>query len=65
MNAPVRRCERINIPIGKRGRGQSKKSLDEVIREDLKVIELTKNLTQDRRLWRDRIRTLDHRELAA
>jgi len=37
VDAPVRRCERINIPEGKRGRGPPKKSLDEVIRDDLKL----------------------------
>ena len=36
--ASMRRCERINIPEGKRGRGRSNKNLDEVIREDLKVV---------------------------
>jgi len=50
VNAPVRRCEMINIPAGKRGRGRPKKSLDEVIREDLKVVGLTEDLAQDRRL---------------
>ena len=40
------------------------KSLDEVIREDLKVIELTEDMAQDRRLWRDKIKILDHTELA-
>ena len=44
MAAPVRRCELINLPGGKRGRGRQKKSLDEVIREDLKVIGLTEDL---------------------
>jgi len=34
VDAPVRTCEGINIPNSKRGRGQPKKSLDEVIRED-------------------------------
>ena len=38
----------INIPEGKRGRGRPKKSLDEVISEDLKVVGLTENITQDR-----------------
>ena len=38
VDAPVRRCEMINIPVGKRGRGRPKKSLDEVIRDDLKVV---------------------------
>jgi len=62
VDAPVRRCELINIPEGKRGRARSKKSLDEVIREDLKVVGLTEDLAQDRKLWRDRIKILDHRE---
>ena len=60
----VRRCERINITRGKRGKGRPKKSLDEVIREDLKVVGLTEDMAQDRRLWQDRIRILDLRELA-
>jgi len=44
VDAPARRCERINIPKGKRGRGWPKKSLDEVITEDLKVVELTEDM---------------------
>ena len=64
VDAPVRRCERINIPEGKRGRGRPKKSFDDVIREDLKFVGLTKDMAQDRSLWRDRIKILDHRELA-
>ena len=50
-DALVRRCERINIPRGKRGKGWPKKSLDEVIREDLKVVGLTEDMAHDRRLW--------------
>ena len=64
VNAPVRRCEGINIPEGERERGRLKKSLDEMFREDLKVVGLTEDKAHDRRLWRDRIRILDHRELA-
>jgi len=62
VDAPVRNCEMINIREGKRGRGRPKKSLDEVIREDMKVIGLTQDLAQDRRLWWDRIKILDRRE---
>jgi len=62
VDAPMRRCELINIPEGKRASGRPKKSLDEVIREDLKVVGLTEDLTQDRRLWRDRIEILDRKE---
>jgi len=39
--------------------------LDKVIREDLKVVGLTEDMTRDRRLWQDRIKILDHRELAS
>ena len=39
-------------------------SLDEVIREDLKVVGLMEDVAQDRRLWRDRIKILVRRELA-
>ena len=42
--------------------GRLKKSLDEVIREDLKVVGLTEDLAQDRRLGQDRIKILDRRE---
>ena len=59
VDALVRRCERIDIPEGRRGRGRPKKSLDEVIREDLKVVGLTEDMAQDRKLWRDRIKTVD------
>jgi len=60
MDAPVRRCERINISGGRRGMGRPKKSLGEVIREDLKVTGLSEDMAQDRKLWRDRIKTVDH-----
>jgi len=49
-DAPVSRCEMINIPECKRGMEGPKKSLDRVIREDLKVVDLTEDLTQDRKL---------------
>ena len=44
MDIPVRRCETINIPVGNRGRGRPKKSLDEVIRGDLKVVGLMEDM---------------------
>ena len=50
VDALVRRCETINIPVGFRGRGRSKISLDEVIRGNLKVVGLTEDMAQDRRL---------------
>ena len=62
VDAPVRRYEMINIPGGKRGRGRPRKSLNEVIRKDLRVVGLTEDLAQDRKLWRDRIKILARRE---
>ena len=58
----MRKCESIDLPGGTRGRGRPKKSLDGVIREDLKIVGLTDDMAQDRRLWRNRIRILDGRE---
>ena len=63
MDDPVRRCEMINIPEGRRGRGRPKKSLEEVIRANLKVVGLTEDMTQDQKLWRVRINTVDRGEL--
>jgi len=62
VDAPVRRCVRINIPEGRRRRGRPKKSLDKVIREDLRVVGLTEDLAQDKKLWLVRIKVLDRGE---
>ena len=61
MAAPVRRFEFIAPPGGKRSRGRPKKSLEEVVREDLRVVGLTEDMAQDRRSWRDRIKVYDCR----
>jgi len=50
VDTPVRSCERINTLVGKRERGRPKKSSDEVIREDLKVVGLTEDMAQYKRL---------------
>ena len=63
VDVPVKRCETINVCKSRRGRGRPKKSLDKVIREDLKVVGLTEDMDEDRRLWWDNIRVLDLREL--
>ena len=44
MDAPVRRCERIERLEYKRGRGRPKKSLSEVIKQDLKTLELVEDI---------------------
>ena len=50
LDAHMRRCESINMSEGSRGRGQSKKSLNEVIGQDFKVLGLMKDMVQDKRL---------------
>ena len=42
-------------------RGRPKKSLEEVVREDLRVVGLTEDMAQDRRLWWERIKVSDCR----
>ena len=51
----------IDPPGGKRGRGRPKKCIEEVVREDPRVVGLTEDMAQDRRLWRDRIKVFDCR----
>ena len=61
MDAPVRRCEKLERPDYKRSRGRPKNSWSEVIRHDLKTLGLVEDMTQDRRLWRSRIKVVDCR----
>ena len=61
MDAPVRRCEKIDCPDYRRSRGRSKKNWSEVIRHDLKTLGLEEDMAQDTRLWRSRIKVVDFR----
>jgi len=61
MDASVRRRERIDHPDYRRSRGRPKKSWSEVNRHDLKTLGLVEDMTQDRRLWRSRIKVVDFR----
>ncbi|VFQ98440.1 unnamed protein product [Cuscuta campestris] len=56
VDAPVRRCERITVIGGSRGRGRPKKNWEEVIRQDLGLLDLTEDMALDRNLWRTMIR---------
>lgn len=60
-NALVRSCETIGLLRCRGGRGRLKKSWNEVIRNDLKFIGITEDMTQDRSLWRSKIKVADHR----
>ena len=64
INAPVRRCETINLLHCRRGRGRLKLSWSEVITSDLKSIGLTEDIAQDRNLWRSTIKVVDHKQHA-
>ncbi|XP_070053589.1 uncharacterized protein [Nicotiana tomentosiformis] len=55
-DAPVRRCERLALGGERRGRGRPKKSWGEVIRRDMEQLELTEDMTLDRRVWKLKIR---------
>ena len=48
MDAPVRRCERLDRPDYRRSRSRPKKSWIEVIRHDLKALGLVEDMTQNR-----------------
>ncbi|VFQ61992.1 unnamed protein product [Cuscuta campestris] len=56
VDAPVRRCKRITVIGGSRGRGRPRKNYKEVIRQDLGLLTLTEDMALDRNLWRTRIR---------
>jgi len=55
-DAPVRRCERLALNDFKRSRGRLKKYWREVIRHDMKQLQLTEDITLYRKIWRLRIR---------
>ena len=55
-DAPVRRCETNVDSDHRRHRGRPKKSS---IRHDLKTLGLVKDMAQDRKLWRARIKMTD------
>ena len=55
-SAPVRRCESLDLGVFRRGRGRPKKSMREVIRNDLTLLDLVEGMARDRVLWRGRTR---------
>jgi len=61
VNAPVRRCEKINLSHYRRGRGRPKMSWNEVIMSDIKITRVTEDMTQDRNLWRSRTKIVEYR----
>ncbi|XP_070031549.1 uncharacterized protein, partial [Nicotiana tomentosiformis] len=58
-DAPVRRCERLTLEGLRRGRGRPKKRWGEVIRQDMAQLQLTEDMTLERKVWRSRIRAVE------
>jgi len=50
VNAQVRRCEAIDLLHYRRGRGRPKSSWNVVIRSDIKCMELTEDMAQDKNM---------------
>ena len=59
LDAPVRRLEGIHVNDAKRGRGRPKRTWMELIRKDLNLLSLTKEVAQNRLEWRSKIRVAD------
>ncbi|XP_070010773.1 uncharacterized protein [Nicotiana sylvestris] len=56
IDAPVRRYERLAMESLRRGRGRPKKYWGEVIIHDMALLQLTEDMTLDRRVWRSMIK---------
>ncbi|XP_070030132.1 uncharacterized protein [Nicotiana sylvestris] len=50
IDSPVWRCERLVMESLRRGRGRPKKYWGEVIRQDIALLQLTEDMTLDRRV---------------
>ena len=50
VDAPVRRCEAINLLHYRRGRGRPKTSWNAVIKSDMKCLGLTDDMAQDKNM---------------
>ncbi|XP_075103437.1 uncharacterized protein LOC142178019 [Nicotiana tabacum] len=57
IDAPVRRCERLVLESLRRGRSRPKKYWGEVIREDMALLQLTEDMTLNRRVRRSSIKS--------
>jgi len=61
VSASVRKCEAIHLSHCKQERGRPKMSWNEVVKRDMKSMGLTKDMAQDRNMWRSRIKLLEYR----
>ena len=59
MDVPVRKIEKIDIERGKILRGKPKMTWVEVVKKDMKLLELKKRMLADKNDWKRRIHVLD------
>ena len=59
IDAPVRRVKKIDIEQGKKLRGIPKMTWMELVKKDMKLLELAERMVADRNVWRRRIHVLD------
>ena len=58
-DARVRMVEKIDIVQGKRLRGRPKMTWMEVVKTDMKLLELEERMVADKNVWKKRIHVLD------
>ena len=58
-DALIRRVEKINIAQGKQLKGKAKITWTEVVKNDMKLLELEERMVADRNDWRRKIHVLD------
>jgi len=58
LDAPVMRYERLALAGTRRGRGRPKKYWGEVIRQDMAGLQISEDMTFDRKVWRSSIRVV-------
>ncbi|XP_070018082.1 uncharacterized protein [Nicotiana sylvestris] len=56
LDAPIRRCEQLALVGTRRGRGKPRKYWGEVIRWDMARLQISEDMTLDRKLWRSSIK---------
>ncbi|XP_070005520.1 uncharacterized protein [Nicotiana sylvestris] len=56
--APVRRCERLVVEETRRGRERPKKYWGEMIRHDMARLQISEDMTLDKKLWKSSIKVI-------
>ena len=59
MDAPIRRVEKTDIEQGKKLREKPKMTWMEVVKKDMKLLELEERMVANRNVWRRRIHVVD------